>query len=190
MVSYPVLADFFVGRRKLASKAILCLGASFLLAASAWVSVPFFPAPLSLQSLAVLLVGAGLGSRSGALAVLLYLFEGALGFPVFAGGLGGMAALASPTFGYKIGFVAAAFLAGYAAERGRDRGFWSALPWLAAAHQLIFAGGVLWLCPVYGFEQAFAVGYLPFIGLDAVKFVLAALLLSGFWRLPIAGKLS
>ena len=190
MVSYPVLADFFVDRQKFATKATLCLGASFILAASAWVSVPFLPVPLSLQSLAVLLVGASLGSRLGAMAVLLYLFEGAMGFPVFAGGSGGMVALLSPTFGYKLGFVAAAFLAGYAAEKGRDRSFLVALPWLAVAHQLIFAFGVLWLCPVYGFKEAFAAGYLPFMGLDAVKFILAALILSGVWRLPMARKLS
>jgi len=78
------------------------------------------------QTFAVLLVGALLGSRAGAAAMLTYLAEGAAGLPVFAGGKGGLAVLAGPTAGYLFGFVAAAFVVGWLCERGWDRRVWTA----------------------------------------------------------------
>ncbi len=188
-MTHSVMIHSFIRPDTFLKKAGLCLGASLLLAASAWVSVPLYPVSFSLQTLAVLLVGVVLGSRLGVCAVMLYLFEGLAGLPVFAGGSGGLAALLSPTFGYKIGFAASAFVAGYAAEHGKDRGFFSALPWLALAHQLSFVGGLLWLSAFMSFKEAFAVGYLPFMGLDVVKFSLAAAICAALWKVPaLKGK--
>ncbi len=82
------------------------------------IQLPFSPVPITGQTMAVLLVGALLGSRRGALAVLAYIAEGLAGLPVFAGGAAGLARLFGPTGGYLVGFVAAAFLVGWLAERG------------------------------------------------------------------------
>ena len=108
----------------LAGAALLALAGSLLLTLSAKVQVPFYPVPITMQSLVVLCLGATLGARLGAATVVLYLLEGALGLPVFAGtperGIG-LAYMAGPTGGYLIGFVAAAYLVGLLAERGWDR---------------------------------------------------------------------
>ncbi len=123
-----VCADIFrpsVRRYAGVYDAALILGASLLIALSARIAVPvpFSPAPITGQTLAVLLVGALLGSRRGALSVLAYLAEGAMGLPVFAGGGAGILWLLGPTGGYLFGFIAAAFVTGWLAERGWDRRF-------------------------------------------------------------------
>ncbi|RPJ40883.1 MAG: biotin transporter BioY, partial [Candidatus Latescibacterota bacterium] len=102
---------------------LLVAFASLLLALSARVAIPlpFSPVPISGQSFAVLLVGALLGSRRGSAAVLLYLAEGAVGLPVFAGGAGGAAYLVGPTGGYLAAFLPAAFVVGALCERGWDK---------------------------------------------------------------------
>jgi biotin transport system substrate-specific component len=92
-----------------------------ILAASAWLSVPFYPVPLTMQTLAVLLVGGMLGPVSGASAVAGYLALGAMGAPVFHNGLGGILVLAGPTGGYLVGFLPAAFLMGWAVRLTRSR---------------------------------------------------------------------
>ena len=102
-------------------QALLVLAGSVLLWISAKVQVPFWPVPMTLQTLAVLGLAAALGRRLGVAAVVLYLMEGALGLPVFAGtpekGIG-LAYMAGPTGGYLAGFVLAAFIVGTLAERG------------------------------------------------------------------------
>lgn len=97
-------------------KLALAAAAIGLLSASAWLSVPFFPVPLTMQTLAVLLVGGLLGPKLGASSVAGYIALGAAGAPVFHNGLGGPAVLAGPTGGYLVGFIAAAFLMGLAAK--------------------------------------------------------------------------
>ena len=174
MTNYNLPIQRFINIDRISQKILLCVLASAILAVSAWVSLPIGPVPVSLQSLAVLVIGGLLGSRLGSMAVVLYLLEGAIGLPVFAGGQGGMAALFSATFGFKLAFIPAAFIAGLAVEKGMDKKFWYALPLFALAHQIIFVGGVLWLAAFIGFEKAFAVGYLPFMGIDVIKFTAAA----------------
>ena len=153
-----------------------------LLAASAWVSVPFFPVPLTLQTLAVLLAGATLGPLLGASTVFSYLMLGLLGAPVFHNGTGGPAILFGPTGGYLFGFVAAAFVMGLAVSRARRAGVpatWRGLLCLAAgavtASALIYAVGVPWLSlfPGMGLQRAAAVGMLPFLLGDALKAAVA-----------------
>src|SRR5690625_2355065 len=99
----------------------LCvLAGSLFLALMAQLSLYlwFSPIPLSLQSFAVLMIGALLGSKRGALAIVAYRFEGGLGLPFFAGGSAGFAVLAGPSGGYFFGFILCAFLVGYLLERG------------------------------------------------------------------------
>ncbi|WP_458094023.1 biotin transporter BioY [Roseomonas sp. WA12] len=146
----------------------LALLGSAVLAASAQVSLPMWPVPATLQTLAVLLLGALGGSRLGAAAVLLYLAEGAMGLPVFAHATGGPAVLMGPTAGFLLGFVASAWIAGLA---GRGAARQAAV--LTAAHLVVFIPGVLWLSSFVGFEKAWMAGFLLFVPGTAVKTALA-----------------
>ena len=148
--------------------AALAFLGSLVLASSAQAAVPLWPVPMTLQSLAVLLLGALGGARLGTASVALYLAEGALGMPVFANGQGGLAALAGPTAGFLLGFLPAAWLA------GRARGpAWRQGAVLLAAHLLLFVPGVAWLAGFVGAERAFAAGFLVFLPATLVKTALA-----------------
>ncbi|WP_210528978.1 biotin transporter BioY [Rubellimicrobium arenae] len=158
------------------SKAALVLGASWLLAASAHVAVPMVPVPMTLQTLALLLVAGGLGRRLGTAAVIAYLGQGALGLPVFAGG-GGPAYMTGPTGGFLLGFLLAAMLIGWAVDRGAARHWLPLVGALAVGHALVFVPGVLWLATFTGLPGAWATGAAPFLLGSAVKTALAAMLL-------------
>lgn len=158
--------------------------AALLMAISANISIPLHPVPLSLQSLAVLLLGAFLGRKLAVLALLEYLLLGACGLPFFAGGHGGINVLVSASAGYLYGFIFSAYIAGWAAERGYDRHFFSGLCAFALAHQIIFVFGVFYLAfylhtSIY---HALQLGYLPFAGFDLLKFFIAAAIMFTLWQ--------
>jgi biotin transport system substrate-specific component len=160
---------------------------SAFVALSARVAIPWWPVPMTLQPLTVLFTGAVLGSRRGALTLVLYLAEGAVGLPVFAGGAG-IAYMLGPTGGYLVSYPVAAGLVGWLAERGWDR----KLAWTAAAMTLgllvIYAFGVVWLVGFLGDLWASLVqGMLIFIPGDLVKIVIATLALPGGWALARRG---
>ncbi len=146
----------------------MALLGSAVLAASAQVSLPMWPVPATLQSLAVLLLGALGGARLGVASVALYLAEGAVGLPVFANGAGGIAALAGPTAGYLLGFLPAAWLAGHA---GRGLGRQALV--LTGAHLVLFVPGVAWLAGFVGWERALVAGFALFLPGTLVKTALA-----------------
>lgn len=146
-----------------------------LLAVSARVQIPFWPVPMTLQTLAVLVIGAVCGARLGVATVLAYIAAGVAGLPVFAGGAG-PAYLAGPTGGFLAGFVAAAWIVGHFADRGYGRGIVGALAVLIVADAAIFAVGVGWLSTLIGFEKAVAAGLAPFVPAEALKIALAAAL--------------
>lgn len=177
-------------RQTLATDLILVAVGSLLVAGFAQVRIPipFSPVPITGQTFAVLLVGAALGSRRGAASLLLYLAEGSVGLPVFAGGAAGAARLLGPTGGYLVGFVAAAYVIGLFAERGLDRRWTSALPVFLLGNLIIYAAGVAWLARFVGLPQAVLSGVVPFVLLDAVKAVLAAAALPSGWRMVQAFK--
>ncbi len=164
---------------------MLVVGGSLLLALFARISIPldFTPVPITGQTLGVLLVGAALGSRRGSLSVVLYLVEGGFGLPFFAGGGSGWAAFSGPTGGYLLGFVAAAYAVGWMAERGWDKRFWSAAMAMLVGEIVIYVFGVPWLAYFVGVEKALPLGLYPFILGDAIKLVLAALVLPSTWKL-------
>jgi len=168
----------------LAYDLLLIAAGSVLVALAAQVAVPlpFTPVPWTLQPLAVLLVGALLGARRGAAALIAYLVEGASGLPVFAGGAFGVAPLMGPTAGYLFGFVPAAFVTGFLAERGWDRRFVTTWAAMALGSLTLFAFGVAWLSRFIGWQGAVAAGLLPFVVGDLLKQVLAALFLPALWR--------
>jgi biotin transport system substrate-specific component len=167
----------------LARNLTLAIVGSALVALAAQVTVPMVPVPMTLQTLAVLLVGAAYGARLGAATLALYALEGTIGLPVFAGFAGGPAVLVGPTGGYILGFILAAGLVGYLAERG-----WAARPvpmmlasLLGAA--VLYVPGLLWLAQFTGAETVLAAGFWPFLPGDIVKAILAALAVPGAAKL-------
>lgn len=197
MKAYSVGAEAL--RSATARRGVLVLAGVGILAASAWLSVPFYPVPLTMQTLAVLLIGGMLGPALGVSAVTGYLALGALGAPVFHGGLGGVLVLAGPTGGYLAGFIPAAFVMGWAARLagpaapGRRTAAWrmSVLGLGAAAASVtVYALGIPWLALFggMGLHKAVAVGFVPFLLGDALKAAVAvgALYLGGralsHWR--------
>lgn len=171
--------------------AALVVAGSLVVAASAQVSIPlpFTPVPITGQTFGVLLVGMLLGSRRGALSLLLYLLEGASGLPVFAGGVGSLARLVGPTAGYLWSYPLAAFLVGLLTERGWDRSpLRTALAMLLGGF-LILGMGTLWLGQFTDdLRAAFLQGCAPFLFGDLVKTALAAALLPGGWKWVNAQK--
>ena len=156
------------------------------LAAQIEVRLPFTPVPLTGQPFAVLLVGALLGARRGALAMLTYLAEGASGLPVFSGGAAGMAKLLGPTGGYLLGFVPAAFVTGALAEHGWDRHVLSTWAAMALGSTMLFLCGLPWLAQFVGWERVLEAGLYPFVIGDVIKQGLAAVALPGAWKLARA----
>ncbi len=158
----------------------LALLGSLLVALLAKVQLPFVPVPLTGQTFGVLLVGGLFGARLGALSLLLYLIEGALGLPVFAKG-GGVAYLLGPTGGYLFAFPLAAFLAGVLVERGMARRFSTALFAMLLAALSVFLLGLPWLSLYLGAEldRALVLGFYPFVPGEVLKASLAAWIL---WR--------
>lgn len=167
---------------RLATQALLALAGSILLAVSAKVTVPFWPVPMTLQTLAVFAIAAAYGRNLAVATVLLYLAEGALGLPVFTAGAG-LAYLAGPTGGYLVGFVIAAGIAGWAADRGFDRHPLKLFAALLVGELVILALGAGWLAVLFGGEKALAFGIGPFIVTDLVKVALASAIVPAVWAL-------
>ncbi len=166
---------------RLARDGALVLAGALALAVSAKVQVPFYPVPMTLQSLVVLVLAAAYGLRLGAATVALYLVEGLLGAPVFAGAVAGPAYMAGPTGGYLAGFLAAAALIGYLADRGWDRSWPGLLAAMTIGHAVIFALGFGWLATLIGPDKAFALGVAPFALATVVKTLLAVALIGAAW---------
>jgi biotin transport system substrate-specific component len=153
--------------------AILIVAGSLLLAASAWIEVPMIPVPMTMQTFALLLIGAFYGSRLAFATACAYLFEGALGLPVFSGGAGGPQHLIGPTAGYLIMFPFAAAFVGYAFERGWTANMYAIFGAMIVSHAIVFLGGVIWLAAFMGLSAAIAAGFTPFILGSLVKSGLA-----------------
>lgn len=164
--------------------ALVALGTA-LMALSAKVSLPLPYVPMTLQTLVVLMIGAAYGWRLGSATMLAYLAEGALGLPVFAGPVGGIAPLLGPTAGYLFGFVAAAFVTGWLAERGWDRSVVRLFAAMAAGHVIILAAGFGWLAfgLGLGLSRAWLVGIVPFIAASLIKNALGATLMPALRRI-------
>ncbi len=163
---------------------LLVVGASLVTAAAAQVAIPlpWTPVPLTGQTFAVLLTGMALGPGRGFLALTLYLAEGALGLPVFAGGASGVARLLGPTGGYLFAFPLAAATTGFLAERGWDRRMLTTMAAMLIGSAVIFVCGLAWLRRFAPEGQLLAAGLYPFIPGDVVKALLAALALPPAWR--------
>jgi biotin transport system substrate-specific component len=168
------------GSRSLARDAMIALVATGILAISAKIQVPFYPVPMTMQSLVVLVIGAAFGWKLGAATLALYLFEGAMGLPVFAKG-GGLAYMMGPTGGYLLGFVAAAAVTGYLAERGWTKSVLGTLAAMTIGHAVIFLFGFGWLASLIGASKAYLGGVAPFYAATLFKTLLGAALLPAAW---------
>ncbi|MGH7002532.1 MAG: biotin transporter BioY [Alphaproteobacteria bacterium] len=177
---WPAQAE--AGYRALRAGLLAVVG-TLLIALSAQFQVPMYPVPMTMQSFAVLVIGMAYGARLGFATVLLYLAEGAVGLPVFAGMKGGAAHLLGPTGGYLVGFVLAAGLVGWLAERGWDRTMLRTFAAMMAGKVVIFLFGVGWLAGLIGLEKAVALGFVPFIYGIVLKVALAMAVLPGAWAL-------
>ena len=152
------------------------------ISAQAVIPLPWTPVPITGQTFAVLLTGALLGPRLGALSLALYLLEGGLGLPFFAGGAAGAARLAGLTGGYLLSYPFAAALVGWLATRGWDRRPLTMLAAMLLGSVVIFALGAGWLAHFVGPSHALTAGVLPFLPGDMVKALLAAGLVPLGWR--------
>lgn len=161
------------GLRSLPMKAGFVLLGSWLVAASAWIEVPMYPVPMTMQTYAILTIGALAGWRLGLATLLAYLAQGAMGLPMFAGGAGGAIHLIGPTGGYLLAFPLAAALTGWLVARA-GRGLVGVTAAMLAGHGLILALGVAWLSILVGGEKAVALGLLPFLAGSVLKSVLGA----------------
>lgn len=142
------------------------------------IPLPFTPVPIATQNSFVLLLGAMLGARRGAAAVFAFLVQGAMGFPVFAGGVGGAAKILGPTGGYLIGYLVAAFLVGALMEKWKERTVSKTFLSLAAGHATIYLFGAAYLSTFLGFEKALLLGVAPFVIGDLLKIVLSLKILN------------
>lgn len=157
---------------------VLALVGSALMTLSAKTQIPFFPVPMTLQTFALMAISAAFGSRLAAATMLVYVAEGALGLPVFSGtpekGIG-LAYMLGGTGGYLVGFVFAAFLVGFVAERGGSRSVIRLGAAMLAGDVIVFGFGLAWLGLLFGWDQPILEwGLYPFIHGDLIKIALAA----------------
>jgi biotin transport system substrate-specific component len=163
-------------------KTFSVLVGTLLITLSSYITIPLYPVPVTAQTLVVLLIGLSFGWRLSFLTLSLYLFQGAVGLPVFAGGAGGLAALFGPTGGYLFGFVAAGSLLGLLARRGFGKNFLTTIIAMLAGNAVIYLFGVSWLANFIGIENAVKHGVLPFLYGDVLKIFVAAALIPVAWK--------
>ena len=162
------------------SKLLAVLAGLSLLTISAHIKIPFYPVPLTMQTLVVLGIGMTYGARLGGTTLLGYLAAGFIGLPVFAGGAG-IAYMTGPTGGYLAGFFAAAIVLGTLAERGWTRNWATAAAAMLMGNAIIYFLGVGWLTSLIGLDKAVQFGLLPFLYGDALKLIIAALGVPYLW---------
>lgn len=165
---------------------VLAFIGTLLLTASAKFQVPFYPVPMTMQTFVVLAIGMAYGWRLGGATLLLYMAEGAMGLPVFAGtpekGIG-LAYMMSGTGGYLVGFVLAAMATGWLAEKGWDRSMVGTAMAMLVGNALIYVPGVLYLGVLFGFDKPIVDwGFTPFILGDLTKLALAVGVMPLAWK--------
>ena len=164
----------------LAKKAAIVVGGSIFLAVLSQIAVPFFPVSMTLQTLAVMLIGVTFGFRLATATVVLYILEAAAGLPVFTGFANMAMLIAKPyTSGYIAGFLVAAAVMGFMADRGLTRSWLGMFATLLIGEVIIFALGIAVLGYLIGFEASLQAGLYPFLLGDALKLVLALLIGKG-----------
>jgi biotin transport system substrate-specific component len=186
--SMPTIADAIWPARQneFLRNATLMVFGFCLLTLSAKIQVPLWPVPISMQTFAVLVIGMAYGWRLGGATVLSYLIAGASGLPVFAGtperGIG-LLYMMGPTGGFLAGFLIAAIVVGYLAERGWDRSFLGTGVAMVIGHAIISFLGVVWLAQAIGVPKAIEVGFTPFLFASLLKIILGIAVMPLVWKL-------
>ena len=180
----PTLVDRLL-RRSLVTDIVFIAAGAALTAVAAQLSVPLWPVPITGQTLAVLIVGSSLGALRGALSMVLYLVLGVVGLPVFSDQSHGLGVVTGPTGGYIVGFILAAALTGWLAQRKWDHRILGAIASFSAGTLVTFAVGLPWLAAVLhlDLQQTLAGGLYPFL----IGGVIKALIAAGFIRLAWFG---
>jgi biotin transport system substrate-specific component len=179
-------------RSRIAWRVLLAFAGSWLVAVLAQLEfkLPFTPVPITGQTFGVLLVGASLGSGLGAVSLLLYLAQGAIGLPFFSGGDSGVEFLrfSAPAAGYLWGFIASAAVVGALAERRWDRSIRSSIGEMFLGELVLYAIAIPWLMQALDVPlgEALELGFTPFVVGDTLKLLAAAGLLPLAWR--VVGK--
>jgi len=159
----------------------LVLFGTLLLTLSSKIQVPFWPVPMTMQTFIVFIIGMAYGWKLAFFTLVAYLFEGALGLPVFAKG-GGLLYLTGPTAGYLYGMTIAAGVIGAFAELGYNNSYFKSLISLLIGTFIIFLFGVGYLGSVIGYDKALAAGLYPFIPSEFFKIGLAVVLIPSISR--------
>ncbi|MCF3596208.1 biotin transporter BioY [Rhodobacteraceae bacterium LMO-12] len=185
-----VLAETFgaeVGTARRVRQAILVVAGIAALVITAKIRVPMWPVPVTMQTFAVLMIGAGFGMRLGLVTVLGYLALGVLGMSVFTGEGTGLAYLAGPTGGYLVGFAVAAGLMGVLAQRGWDRSVAGMAGAMLLGNAVIYGLGLTWMSWLFAADKGMAwvlqYGMVNFLPGDLLKLALAAMLMPMAWKL-------
>ena len=184
---YPTLAQTIWQAEDIRLRNIfLAIGGSLALWVSAKIQVPFYPIPMTMQTFVVLIIGMTFGLKLGVASVLLYLIEGVIGLPVFAGtpekGIG-LAYMVGPTGGYLLGFIVSAGTLGWLSSKGWDRNVFLTLAAMTIGTAIIFTFGMVWLGAIIGWEKPILeLGLFPFIPGAAFKIALAAAILPLIWK--------
>jgi biotin transport system substrate-specific component len=182
-IGRPTIADRVFARGLPMDIALIAAGAG-LTAIAAQVAIPLWPVPVTGQTLAVLLVGSTLGALRGTLSLVLYAVLGIVGVPVFSDATHGLSIVMGPTGGYIIGFIFAAALTGWLAQRAWDHRIVGAIVSFFAGTVVTFMIGLPWLAVSLhlNLEQTLQFGLYPFIVGGAVKALLAAGIVRLAWR--------
>lgn len=162
---------------------LLVLTGTALIAVSAKVQIPMWPVPVTAQTFAVLLIAALFGAKRGAITLLVYLGEGAIGLPVFAGPAAGLGYFAGTTTGFLIGFVVAAYIVGRLSECGWDRNYLKTVAAMTLGTIAIFTCGLVWMAFYPIDEKLITAGLFLLIPGAIIKIALAAAILPSGWKL-------
>jgi len=185
----PVLADLIPRPANLRSAALVDVGliVAGVVIVSLLAKVSFYigPVPITGQTAGVILVGATLGARRGAAALIAYMLVGLAGLPVFAGAVAGPAYVLAPSFGYILGFIPAAFVAGWFAERAWDRKPWLAFIGFVAASIVPFIIGVPYVAMILGVVQGGQVDFASIMGASVLPFIVPGLIKAAFVALVL-----
>ncbi len=161
-----------IGLNKITKVILIAVTGTLLLTISAKIKIPFYPVPMTMQTFVVFLIGSTYSVRLSFITLLIYLFEGAIGLPVFATG-GGLAYLTGPTAGYLYGMTASVVVISYLANKGFSITYLKVAISILIASVIIFSFGILYLGSIIGYQKAIQFGLLPFIPSEIFKIALA-----------------
>lgn len=169
--------------RTFIQNALIVLLASMLLGLASQPAIHlWWPVPITLQSAMVVFLGLSIGSKRALAAIALYLTEGAVGLPVFAGGLPGLPILMGPSGGYLWGFLPAVFLVGLLMEKGMAKNVFTAFVAAIIGSSIIFVSGVLRLQMIVGWEKAYVLGVQPFLIIEPIKLLIVSVIATFCWK--------